>query len=301
MAQSITATGLPPERAFTLASLIEARLTEAGGGEVGVAELRGIAEAVLLEEEGETALRRYRQWWRLGRLDRPLVILLGGVTGVGKSTVASQLANRLGITRVVATDQVRQVVRAFFSHEFLPAVHHSSFDVGERVIASGTSERAATIEGFLQQVSDIAPGVDALVERAVSERSRIIVEGVHLLPNVPSAQLCRRAVTVRALLAVRDEQAHRAHFHMRGLQAARPPGRYLEAFDRIRVLQDYLIESARAAAIPIVDEGGLEPTLKRVMEVVLDAVGTEDIDVPTPPGGAAAAEAPAGSGKVGRP
>jgi 2-phosphoglycerate kinase len=277
MAQSIMTTGLPPERCHVLARLIEGRLLGGGGGEVSVEELRQIAEEVLASEEGETAVRRYRQWWRLGKLDRPLVILLGGVTGVGKSTVASQLANRLGITRVVATDQVRQVVRAFFSYEFMPAVHHSSFDVG-REVQGAVGSRSATVEGFLRQVGDIAPGIEALIERAISERTRVVIEGVHLLPDMPVAGLRERALTVRALLAVEDEHAHRGHFHMRAIEAARPPERYLEAFERIRVLQEYLIGRAREADLPIIDEGGLEPTLKRVMEVVLDAVGTGDVD-----------------------
>jgi 2-phosphoglycerate kinase len=273
MAQSITATGLPPERSFALARLIEQRLGERNQPEVGVEELRELAEDVLLTEEGEEVRTRFRQWWRLGSLDRPLVVLLGGVTGVGKSTIATLLANRLGITRVMATDQVRQVVRAFFSREFMPAVHHSSFDVAQQSsIAEGNGD--GTVEGFLRQVEDIAPGIDALVERAVSEGSRIVIEGVHVLPDVPSARMRERAITVQALLAVRDEQAHRAHFYMRGLQVPRPPERYLEAFDRIRTLQDYLIERAETAGVPTIDEGGLEPTLKRVMGLVLDAVGT---------------------------
>jgi 2-phosphoglycerate kinase len=275
MAQSIMATGLPPERSFTLAALIERRLGERYQAEVSVSELRALAEDVLLAEEGEGVTRRYRQWWNLGSLDRPLVVLLGGVTGVGKSTVATQLANRLGITRVIATDQVRQVVRAFFSHEFMPAVHHSSFDVAGAV-PNGPRDGQATIKGFLRQVADIAPGIDALVERAVSEGGRIVIEGVHLLPDVPSSRLREQAVTVQALLTVRDEQDHRAHFYMRGLQAPRPPDRYLEAFERIRTLQDYLIEQAELAGIPTIDQGGLEATLKRVMELVLDAVGTRE-------------------------
>jgi 2-phosphoglycerate kinase len=274
MSQAIMATGLSPERSFTLARVIEQRLRQREEAEVSVDELRRLAEEVLLAEEGEPVMRRFHQWWQLGRLDRPLIVLIGGVTGVGKSTVASQLANRLGITRVVATDQVRQVVRAFFSHDFMPAVHHSSFDVSRAVSSLGDGPEA-TVAGFLRQVHDIAPGIDALVERAVSERGRIVIEGVHLLPEVPSARLCRQAVTARVLIAVRDEQAHRAHFHMRGLESARPPERYLEAFDRIRTLQDHLVSRAEAAGIPILDEGGLEPTLKRVMEVVLDAVAAQ--------------------------
>jgi 2-phosphoglycerate kinase len=65
---------------------------------------------------------------------------------------------------------------------------------------------------------------------------------------------------------------------MRGLEQPRPPERYLEAFDRIRSLQEYLVDRARQAGIPTIDEGGLEQTIKRVMELVLDAVGDEPVE-----------------------
>jgi 2-phosphoglycerate kinase len=273
MAQSIMATGVPPERAFALAAEIERRLAGAGAVEVDVDGLRGIAE-VVLEEEGEHVVTRFRQWWRLRRLERPLLVLIGGVTGVGKSTVATQLAGRLGITRVIATDQLRQVVRAFFSHDFMPAVHHSSFEVA-RALPAYANDESGTIAGFLRQAEDLAPGIDALVQRAVSEGTPIVLEGVHLLPEIPDRRLRSNAVAVQMLLTVRDEHAHRAHFEMRGVQTPRASGRYLEAFDRIRVLQDYLIGRAEREGIPIIDEQGIEAALGRVTEVVLEAVGGE--------------------------
>jgi 2-phosphoglycerate kinase len=271
MAQSIMATALPPERAFALAAEIERRLT--GTAEVEVEHLRTVAEEVLAEE-GEQVVKRFRQWWRLRRLDRPLLVLIGGVTGVGKSTVATQLAGRLGITRVIATDQLRQVVRAFFSHDFMPAVHHSSFDVATALRTYGDDE-SGTVAGFLRQAHDLAPGIDALVQRAVSEGTPIVLEGVHLLPEIPDPNLRRQAIDVRVLLTVRDADAHRRHFHARGSTTPRRPDRYLEAFERIRVLQDYLIERAEREGLPIIDEAGFEPSLARVTEVVLETVGAE--------------------------
>ena len=207
-------------------------------------------------------------------LERPLLVLLGGVTGVGKSTVATQLAGRLGIPHVIATDQVRQVVRAFFSHEFLPSVHHSSFDVS-KALSDLSDDAAGTVAGYIRQAHDIAPGLDAVVERAISDRTPMVVEGVHLLPDIPNPDLCERATTVRVMLAVRDEAEHREHFHTRGMQTLREPGRYLEALDRIRVLQDYLVERAEAAGVPVIEASGsgLEMMWRRVLEVVLDAVG----------------------------
>jgi 2-phosphoglycerate kinase len=274
MAQSIMATGLAPERAFALAAEIERRLTGSGAAEVDLADLRALAEEVLAVQEGEEVVERFRQWWRLRRLERPLVVLIGGVTGVGKSTVATQLAGRLGITRVVATDQLRQVVRAFFSHDFMPAVHHSSFNVAA-ALRTYRDDPSGTVAGFLRQAHDLAPGIDALVQRAVSEGTPIVLEGVHLLPEIPAPGLLEEAVCARVLLAARDEHAHRAHFQMRGAQTPRASDRYLEAFDRIRVLQDYLIERAEREGVPIIDEAGIETALARVTEIVLGRVGAE--------------------------
>jgi 2-phosphoglycerate kinase len=173
----------------------------------------------------------------------------------------------------MATDQVRQVVRAFFSHEFMPSVHHSSFDVS-KALSPLPPDPSGTVDGFVHQAQDIAPGLDAVVERAISDRTPMVVEGVHLIPGVPSPHLCERATTVRALIVVRDEVDHRQHFHTRGVQTLRAPERYLEALDRIRVLQEYLIDRAQAAGVPVIEAQGLEAMLRRVLEVVLDAVGT---------------------------
>jgi CRP/FNR family cyclic AMP-dependent transcriptional regulator len=40
--------------------------------------------------------------------------------------LATQLATRLGIVRVVASDAIREVMRALFSHELMPTLHASS-------------------------------------------------------------------------------------------------------------------------------------------------------------------------------
>jgi 2-phosphoglycerate kinase len=275
MAQSLMATGLSSERSFALAQQIEEQLVASNSAEIGVEELRAVAEDVVAAGESEQVVARFRQWWKVRNLERPLLVLLGGVTGVGKSTVATRLAARLGITHVIATDQVRQVVRAFFSHEFLPSVHHSSFDVA-RALSDSPHDAAGTVGGFLRQAHDIAPGLDAVVERAITDRTPMVVEGVHLLPDIPSAHLCARATTVRVMIGVRDEAEHREHFHTRGLQTLRAPERYLEALDRIRTIQDYLVERAEAAGVPVIDGSGSgrETMWRRVLEAVLDAVGT---------------------------
>src|SRR5437763_16762481 len=125
MAQSLSASGLAPDRAYDVARLLEARLGEREEQQITVAELRELAALVLREREGDEAAQRFLDWEELDRLERPLIVTLGGAPGVGKSTLATLLAGRVGITRVIATDAIRNVIRAFFSHEFMPVVHYS--------------------------------------------------------------------------------------------------------------------------------------------------------------------------------
>jgi 2-phosphoglycerate kinase len=258
MAQSLSASGLPPERAFELARMVEARLAERPQTEIDAAGLRAIGEEVLLTEEGEVAVRRFRDWHRLDRLDRPLVVLIGGTTGVGKSTLATMLAARLGITRVIATDVIRQVLRAFFTHEAMPSVHYSAFEAGGA-------------DGYREQAEHVGTGVAAILERAANEDKPIIVEGVHLLPGAIDGELRTRCVCAEALLVVEDAELHRGHFsHRRG---ARPADRYLDRFDDIRSLQGYLADRARTGGVPLIDNQNVDQTLALLMGLVLDAVG----------------------------
>jgi 2-phosphoglycerate kinase len=257
MAQSLQASGLAPERSFELAREIERRLALRGDRQVGVEGLDELCLEVLRAEEGESAVRRYKGWRRLDRLERPLVVLIGGTTGVGKSTLATMLAARLGITRVIATDVVRQVLRAFFTHEAMPSVHYSAFEVGG-------------LEGYREQADRVATGVAAIVERAANEGQPIVVEGVHVVPGALERSLRARCVVAEALLVVADEELHRGHFSHR--PGTRPAERYLGAFEEIRGLQDHLAERAREAGIAVIDNENVDATLARLMGLVLDAV-----------------------------
>jgi 2-phosphoglycerate kinase len=285
MAQSLSATGLKLERCFELARIVERRLAERGAAEVDVGALRALTEEVLLAEEGGAALRRFRDWHGLDRLDRPLVVLLGGTTGVGKSTLATMLAGRLGITRVIATDVVRQVLRAFFTQEAMPSVHYSAFEAGEAVRAARSSGGAdarpggaleaegedADVEGYRDQAERVGTAITAIVERAVGEGQPLIVEGVHVLPGTLDGSLRASCAAVEALLVVDDEGLHRGHLSLR--RGARPAERYLRHFGEIRKLQEYLTRRAREEGVPVVHNENVDATLGRLMEHVLDAVG----------------------------
>ena len=146
----------------------------------------------------------------------PLVILIGGSTGVGKSTIATQLAARLGIVRVVATDAIREVMRSMLSSELMPTLHTSSFHADQALREPPGTTSDALLLGFREQTAAVAVGINALIERAATEGTSIVIEGAHIVPGFLDLESQQdRILAVPFILGVEDEGRHLSHFATR--------------------------------------------------------------------------------------
>jgi 2-phosphoglycerate kinase len=272
MASRIMATGLAPARAFHAAEVIEERLHALDKLAVTGAELNELVLEVLRDEVGERYAASFSRWQTVRQLDLPLVILLGGATGVGKSTVATMLANRLGITRVIPTDAIREVMRSMFSEHLMPTLHTSSFDAARLVRSPLPRNADPVIIGFREQAAAVAVGIEALIARAVDEGTDLIVEGAHVVPGfVNGNRFADQAVVVPLTITVEDEELHRSHFVFRADEARnRPSERYLDFFENIRKVQKYVKSLALEHGVPIVPSYNLDATLSRVIELVMN-------------------------------
>ena len=128
MARALGSDRTLADRAYELARRADADLLERGVDRLDLERLAELAVEVLGERQAGTTMRRLRRLQALRELDLPIVLLIGGATGTGKSTLATEVAHRLGITRVTSTDFIRQTMRALFSRELMPSVHYSSFE-----------------------------------------------------------------------------------------------------------------------------------------------------------------------------
>ena len=269
-ASSLMATGLGPGRSYAVANKVEQELIALGEERVSVERLRDLTLDVLRREAGEKYAEAFIKWQSVAELDIPLIILIGGATGVGKSTVATQLATRLGITRVVSTDAVRQVLRSAFTEEMFPTLYASSFEAGEAVRQPIPHSGDRLIIGFREQAAAVAVGAQALIDRAIEEGTDIILEGAHLVPGFLESIESEVAVIVPLLVTIEDEDLHRSHFYLRAREPrGRSGDRYLAAFKKIRRIQKYMINSAMMRGVPIVEHDDLDNTLSKIIDQVI--------------------------------
>jgi 2-phosphoglycerate kinase len=268
MARALMATGLAPEPAYMLAQRLEPDVAARNGEGISLDHVEQVATD-LLGDVGRDAAQRLRRYGRLQELDVPIVLLLGGATGTGKSTIATEAAYRLGITRVTSTDFIRQTMRAFFSRDFMPSVHYSSFEA--KVGENESNAPEGMLNGFLDQTRNVLVGVGAALDRALHEGWSMVIEGVHLVPGmVPPIE---GPVVVECVVAIGDEDEHLAHFQIRDSASGgmRPLEKYVEHFADIRALQDYIVERARRTGVPIVDRPTVDTAVAEVIGLVLDA------------------------------
>lgn len=242
----LVSAGLGPEEALAVSGQLERWVQSLGRPEVAQSEIDEYAIQLLERGHGADTARRYRLSGWVRSTARPIIVFIGGATGTGKSTLATDLAFRLGIRLITSTDMVRETMRTVLAPEVVPGLHDHSF----RGIVQGgqvlSNPRERVLAGFRQQAEQVAVGIRAVVRRALREGKHMIVEGTHLLPPfdayLPEDADCAWA---GVLLAVPHEADHQRRFVTRGRKApARDARTYLDAFQSVRWVHDDLLHLA---------------------------------------------------------
>lgn len=268
---SLQGAGLDWSEAFEVARDLEARLLRERRQRIDREELRSLVRESIERAHGARAASRYAVLRNAQREGRPIFVLLGGSTGVGKTSIAVEVARRLEIARVIGTDSIRQVMRLMFSEDLMPEIHCSTYDAHEILPTEDTGSRDRVITGFREQAQKIAVGVQALLDRALEENASILIEGVNLLPGVVDLERYRgRAHVVFVIAAALDTDEYRSRFVARGSVApGRAADRYLEHISEILTIQDYILAEAEHHALPIIENVHFDGAVRSVIRTVL--------------------------------
>ncbi len=270
LSRSLAAAGLDPSVAYSTALEIQEKLLTEKRKTISGRRLRKIVHSQLLEAHGREPAERYLVWRCARFSSKPVVLLLGGSSGAGKTSVGSEIAHLLGIERVVTTDSVREIMRMMFSRDLLPTLHYSSYEAWKGWTGETSSD--AVIGAFLEQSNRVNVGVTALVDRAGKENHNLVIEGVHLVPGLLDYErLQTRAYCVHVVLANLNPEAYARRFSLRASrQESRSPEKYLENIDAILQIQDHILDMANGHDIAIVENEDSERSVLALIETITD-------------------------------
>jgi len=273
LSQSLLAAALDPAEAFGLAREIEDELTRRGVDRIERGELRRISFAKIRDRIGPRKAERYLVWRRFQEPERPVILLLGGTAGAGKTSLAQEVAHRLGIPAVLSTDQIRQVMRIMLSPELVPAIHASSYDAW-RSLPDLAEADDPVVSGFRTMATTVSVGVQAMIDRAIKENTSLILDGVSLVPGLLDLEPYKgRAHIIYLLVAALDADAFATRFEARARGAAeRGVHRYVENLSAILTVQDYLLEMAEQHDVPIVHNESFDRSVLSIIRHVTETL-----------------------------
>ncbi|KAL3341890.1 hypothetical protein AABB24_026085 [Solanum stoloniferum] len=123
---------------------------------------------------GEEYINRYKMITRFHHTRVPLVILVCGTACVGKSTIATQLAQRLNLPNVLQTAMVYELLRTSTDAPL----------ASSPVWARDFSSSDELITEFCRECRIVRKGLAGDLKKAMKDGKPIIIEGIHLDPSI---------------------------------------------------------------------------------------------------------------------
>ncbi len=269
--------GLSPKVAESTGAHVYQYLLENDITEVSSSRLGHLTYICLHRKFSRQAAKRYMVWVDYTHSGQSLILLVGGTTGCGKSTISTELAHRLGIVRTQSTDMLREVMRMMMPERLLPVLHTSAFNAWQSLPMAPSDQvdkDTLIADGYSSQMELLSVPCEAVIQRALRERVSLILEGVHVHPSLMERIEHRDdAVIVPVMLAVLKQNKLKKRITDRGEQAPERPGkRYLSNFEQIWSLQSFLLSEADRYGVPIIANDEKGKTAVKIMSTIIDSL-----------------------------
>jgi 2-phosphoglycerate kinase len=199
----------------------------------------------------------------------PLVILLGGAPGTGKTTIANLLMAELGLSHHLSTGFIRASVSPLLSEADARILQHHTYDAYQALnsadaaaISTGDDD-ALLLEGVIRQSMLLKPSVESCIIRARREGIGMVLEGSHFLPGVLESSTLEASLL--CILDVPDREA----LKLRVLSPNHSRRRLSDAqLGRLVRLQEGILGLAQVHGQPVVINENLSKATKQIRTLV---------------------------------
>lgn len=186
----------------------------------------------------------------MSSVDGPLIILIGGAAGTGKTSLAKALCAELDIVHRLGSGFIREIAKSFVSTDENTFLYNYSFRPHIDV---------SPFENLYKQSEVIKDAIERCMKRAFDEGTPLLIEGVNVIPGL----LDTKYASLSVVLTVEDYDRHfemiisKTHFKRKISKVD---------FQKVRWIQDDFKKAAHTHAWPVIDVGAND----NVTEIIKD-------------------------------
>ena len=200
------------------------------------------------------------------KINGPLVILLGGAPGTGKTTIANILLNELGLSHHLSTGFIRASLSHLLPKADAELLKHHSYDAYQALAGNTADDAGSTggdngmlLEGAIRQSMLLKPAIESCIDRAVREGIGMVLEGSHFLPGV--LEPASMGAALLCILDVPDREA----LKLRVLSPNHSRRRLSDdQLGRLVQLQEGILGLAQVHKQPVVVNDNLSSAVKKI-------------------------------------
>ncbi|MCW4006968.1 MAG: AAA family ATPase [Candidatus Bathyarchaeota archaeon] len=229
-----------------------------------------------LLEFGEKYLERYqtyREYTELvqaGEVKDALIPIIAAVPGVGKTTVAREIATAFGIGNVMGGDAMRAAFRALISEKEHPEFFCSVYEA-YKVVGDKTQTKENISKGFYTQAFLMNKLMQKIVaDRGIRDGESMVIEYLHFLPTQYEEEVLRYPGVIPIVLRLDSKEEHTKRLedretssHLKGKGQ-----RLIEALYKYRIMQEIQCTNAKQADIPIIPTDNPNTALDNIFTTI---------------------------------
>jgi mevalonate-3-phosphate-5-kinase len=178
------------------------------------------------------------------------IILIGGIPGVGKSSISGFLASNLGVDIVLSGDYLREFARPLVNGEEGRILNYSVYEAWKQF---GEFSKENVLKGFHEQGRIINRGIEAVLRRAIDNGESLILETLYFIPEYINDDVLNKIIPLYIQISNQSLNAQRllqrtqyTHFQSSG-------DRLAEQLPVYGIMRDYSVEQCRKYSIKVFD------------------------------------------------
>ncbi|MBN1330735.1 MAG: hypothetical protein JXA54_14785 [Candidatus Heimdallarchaeota archaeon] len=217
-------------------------------------------------------IKNYYSLTKQGLQKLPLIIIIAGIPGTGKTILARELSTALNISLVIGGDALRSALRSLLPKESFKVFFTSIYNTW-KFFGEYTSDNL--LLGYKEQSRIMNLAIERMVaDRGIRDGESLIVEYLQFLPSQFDNELLEHPSIIPIILRINDKQIYQQRLASRSNYShlGSSGERLITNIDKYLLLQENLCAEASKYNLPIIDIDNFSDGFDQALELIITRV-----------------------------